>query len=500
MTDIGIRDISVSFRDNKISNISLVQGDALTRGFDITFINAKGETLPVDDDYVVELVAVNSKDKDKPYACKHEIVDDKYRVMIPPEALSKSGSVTIQLVFYQKSTKAVIHTIKQKCPVYQSIGQEFVESNNLYIDITALRLGLERIEVMETAYLQVLEDEETRKSSENTRIANEQTRVEAETQRVDNEAIRNSNEIKRENNEDIRIDNENKRVSAEADRTVVFDEMTESLEDYKTPLATDTVAGKVKVDKMPTETGEITVPSVGKLKEEIKRYTAQFDGTDTPGGKISIGEETKKDAFFGEVSSDELISGEDLALKVGLTTGNSVNNDVGWLKFMYKGKVQFVAKKNIRMAISWTNLISSGLVYGDKTVEIKGLKYKVRIPRAISEDILPDAKEKKKDIKPSDYHFSEWNTLFGHISEQAPSSWAYPARVNSPIPRLQRYYTSDELDFTTNCSVCQEIIINYQGEDRSVNKGLKDMSGEWLAVPTTPMGVFGWRPVLELVE
>ena len=218
MTDIGIRDISVSFRDNKISNISLVQGDALTRGFDITFVNAKGETLPVDDDYIVELIAVNSKDKDTPYACRHEVVDDKYRVMIPPEALSESGSVTIQLVFYQKSTKAIIHTIKQKCPVYQSIGQEFVESNNLYVDITKLRLTLEEIETLKAECEDLIIRGKTAFEDEDSRIDAENKRNLDEIIRKDNEEIRKANEIDRANNEDVRIDNESKRVTAEEQR------------------------------------------------------------------------------------------------------------------------------------------------------------------------------------------------------------------------------------------------------------------------------------------
>ena len=259
MDKIGIRTIVVNFDDEQLPYMSLVQGDAKTRGFDIVICDSDGKEIPPSDDYIVELVATGSNAPDKPYANRHTVIDGKYRVMIPTEALSKSGFVVLQLVFYQKSTGAVIHTIEQKCPVYRSRGQEVVESNNLYVDITALRLGIEKIEVMETAYLQVLEDEETRKSNEIKRETNEATRKSNEVKRESNETTRKSQETARKSAED-------KRVIAEEERGIKFDSWDKTMEGVL-PNATDTIAGVVKVDKMPTETGEITVPSVGKLEE-----------------------------------------------------------------------------------------------------------------------------------------------------------------------------------------------------------------------------------------
>lgn len=261
MDKVGIRTIVVNFDDEQLPYLSLVQGDAKTRGFDIVICDSDGKEIAPSDDYVVELVATSSNAPDKPYANRHTIKDGKYRVMIPTEALSESGFVFLQLVFYQKSTGAVIHTIEQKCPVYRSRGQEVVESNNLYVDITALRLGIEKIEVMETTYLQVLEDEETRKSSENTRIDNEQTRVEAETQRVDSEAIRKSNE-------NTRVNNENLRVTAEEEREIKFDEWDKTIQGV-IPNATDTEKGAVKISSLESETEPYTAVSIGKLEDTI---------------------------------------------------------------------------------------------------------------------------------------------------------------------------------------------------------------------------------------
>lgn len=198
MDKIGIRTIVVNFDDEQLPYLSLVQGDAKTRGFDIVICDSDGKEIAPSDDYVVELIATGSNAPDTPYANRHTIKDGKYRVMIPTEALSKSGFVFLQLVFYQKSTGAVIHTIKQKCPVYQSIGQEFVESNNLYIDITALRLGLEKIEKLDSKYEEIIEKDIEIQANEIDRKEAEKKRNLDEEIRKDNENIRNSNEAKRE--------------------------------------------------------------------------------------------------------------------------------------------------------------------------------------------------------------------------------------------------------------------------------------------------------------
>ena len=266
MDKVGIRTIVVNFEDEQLPYLSLVQGDAKTRGFDIVICDSDGKEIAPSDDYIVELVATGSNAPDTPYSNRHTIEDGKYRVMIPTEALSMSGFVVLQLVFYQKSTGAVIHTIEQKCPVYRSRGQEVVESNNLYVDITALRLGIERIDELDSRYENMLGEEKIRQDAEDKRNLDEAIRK-------DNESIRKANEVKRESNESTRQSQESERVTAEEEREIKFDSWDKTMEGI-IPNATNTIAGVVKVDKMPTETGEITVPSVGKL-EEVSAQLAQ---------------------------------------------------------------------------------------------------------------------------------------------------------------------------------------------------------------------------------
>lgn len=83
--------------------------------------------------------------------------------------------------------------------------------------------------------------------------------------------------------------------------------------------------------------------------------------------------------YYGDVSTALLISGNDLALRVGLTAGNAQNSASPWLKFKHNGKVLFVSRHPYRHSISWQNLSDANLVTGNKTVIIGSNEYKIRL-------------------------------------------------------------------------------------------------------------------------
>ena len=117
---------------------------------------------------------------------------------------------------------------------------------------------------------------------------------------------------------------------------------------------------------------------MGSGKSEFK------DIWGTPGSaKLIAGD--GEEGFFGEVPASELITGDALASECGISQGTSINSTAGWLKFAYKGEIQFVAKKPIRCSISWKAINTAKCVYGDsgdKTVVIGGKTYKVTLMRA----------------------------------------------------------------------------------------------------------------------
>lgn len=235
-----------------------------------------------------------------------------------------------------------------------------------------------------------------------------------------------------------------------------------------------------------------------------------YDNSGSPGpNKLIAG--TMEEGFFGEVSSDELITGNALASQVGLYyTGTSQHSTAGWLKFAYKGEILFVAKKPIRHSISWDRIKSAKCVYGDagdKTVTIDGLTYKVRLMRALepTNDPKTDASGSSGVVN----HYSEWNRLMCQIHEQAiDKSWDYPNNIESDIGILEHslgngtngMYNDADLVVKSGDgkrSWCQEMLSSSTKSYR-VHRGASGVSDSTHYLPDSNSALYGWRPVLEL--
>lgn len=197
--------------------------------------------------------------------------------------------------------------------------------------------------------------------------------------------------------------------------------------------------------------------------------------------------------FYGEVTHEELINGECLAALIGLTSGTAQHSTESWLKFALDGKTLFVAKKTFRHSISWNHINNVNAVYGDRTVSINGVNYKVRLLRTGTEDPM--------DGYNGDYlHGSEWNKLMLPIHEQAEDgSWAYKDNVEANVPYWGIDYTDADLMTRSthgngSYSWCQETYSSYR-----VYRGNNGVSGSDSIAPTYSYAGGGWRPVLELV-
>lgn len=223
------------------------------------------------------------------------------------------------------------------------------------------------------------------------------------------------------------------------------------------------------------------------------------DTTGSPGSKNLIAG-TMQEGFFGEVTSAELISGDDLALECGISEGTSQNSTGGWLKFAWEGNVQFVAKKPFRHSISWNAINTAKCVHGnagDKTVVIGGKTYKVRLFKGALTD------PSRYDLPDRGAMGSEWNRLMLPIHIQAKDkSWAYPAYVESDIPYWGIDFTDEDL-LTHNSfgngsySWCQEV--SNDNPSGRVYRGHGGVSYSGRSASSSASAYNGWRPVLELV-
>ena len=230
--------------------------------------------------------------------------------------------------------------------------------------------------------------------------------------------------------------------------------------------------------------------------------------TDLVGGDLQAG-------FYGEVSSEELISGDELAAQLDLSAGVSQNSDVPWLKFSYNNTIQYTPLKPIRHTISWNDLNNAGLVFGDKTIDIDGNTYKVRLfkgTRFPESNLLLEHGEKNT---PDMYHGSEWNRLMAPIHDGATvdGGWRQQQLAQylgeSDVPG-QWYGPSNpsgysDADFGTTIRYpalgssqwAQETIFK---STHRITLGSSHVINPFADISSEVQSAYGWRPVLELVN
>ena len=241
-----------------------------------------------------------------------------------------------------------------------------------------------------------------------------------------------------------------------------------------------------------------------------------FDNSGSPGPSKGIAG-NMQEGFFGEVSASELITGDALASECGISQGTSQHSTAGWLKFAWKGNVQFVAKKPIRHSISWDAINAAKCVYGDsggKTVTIDGLTYKVTLMKGANDKFNPKQPIKDQTGGGNGYngevnHGSEWNRLMCQIHEQALNkSWDYPGNIESDIGILehnlgngnQGMYNDADLIVASGdgrLSWCQEMSTSTSDRLLRGYEGVSYSSG-YHASSGAGSGC-GWRPVLRLI-
>ena len=244
-----------------------------------------------------------------------------------------------------------------------------------------------------------------------------------------------------------------------------------------------------------SEIAMIAITNSAMAKEIFEKANAPIDLTSSPGAKLFVAG-NMQEGYFGEVPASELITGTALASAAGISAGTSQFSDIGWLKFAWKGNIQFVAKKPLRHSISWNNINTAGCVFGTKTVVIGGLTYKVRLMRAGIVDPMTAASGASN-------HGSEWNRLMLPIHIEAKDkSWAYPNNVEAGIPYWGVDFTDEDLHThnsfgSGSYSWCQETLST--DATRRLSRGYTGVSNSNIGTSSTAGSSFGWRPVLELV-
>lgn len=210
-----------------------------------------------------------------------------------------------------------------------------------------------------------------------------------------------------------------------------------------------------------------------KILEHVGPAPAQ-DPYGTPGPQIiKVGD--LDFGYFGFVSAVELITGDALALDIGLSVGTAQFSDAGWFKWAYNQKILFVAKKSFRHSISWDQIHAIGAVFGTKTVSIGGKTYKVRLLTG-------------GNGQPASGAGGEWNMIMYGVHQNHLPPWDYYNDQD-----LQTHNSHGNGSY----SWCQET--SSANASHRVVRGHGGVSIFGTYTSSVTLADIGWRPVLELV-
>lgn len=197
--------------------------------------------------------------------------------------------------------------------------------------------------------------------------------------------------------------------------------------------------------------------------------------------------------YLGVVS---LIDGNVLASQIGLTAGTAINDTAPFLHFELNGNAFYMAQKPFRHSLTWNQIHARGAVFGTATVTINSDTYNVRLLKGANAD--PAASGDDHDIEQS--WGSEWNRLMYPLVPNPTNTPTRPVSREGITYGEWSNYTETELNLGAwggngRLSLCQES----SGSNR-VRRGYTGLSDFGISGSSTAALIFGWRPVLELVE
>ena len=258
----------------------------------------------------------------------------------------------------------------------------------------------------------------------------------------------------------------------------------------------------------------------GELTFDAEKKALRFYDGETLGGYEAIGVRayeppvgpgpqeliagTMDAGFFGETTSEELLTYDELASQIGLSAGTSQFNDESvWLKFVLEGEILYVAKKPTRYSISWDQINAVNAVYsggasvsvGDSVLDVTLLKGANSDPTVAGDD--GDWSGYDIDLAVG----SEWNRLLYHVSDGASIASGHTLASEGLTEGDWAQYSEAELlthrDYGNGSySWCQELSGDLSGY--RVYRGGHGVSFLSRYPSSASNAHTGWRPCLRL--
>ena len=205
--------------------------------------------------------------------------------------------------------------------------------------------------------------------------------------------------------------------------------------------------------------------------------------------------------YFGRVPVGEVFSAQELRLGIGYTGGQDANSPVEWLKFVYKGKIVFIASYNVFYSLSWETLYKLGVVYGaapssewsDYPKTTWGIIPQNKILTRYNGDHSFIVRTPTSRANPTSTGAGVDETTGGEFDKIL--AYAY---LNRTYPDTQGYKQVDDLlngNFSFSSDTVSGALVLIRGNSTS---GLVDAVGN-IGVVSIGTTTYGWRPLLELI-
>ena len=184
-----------------------------------------------------------------------------------------------------------------------------------------------------------------------------------------------------------------------------------------------------------------------------------------------------------------------------ITPAVKINNDSGWLKFVHKGEVKYIAKKPFLHTVSWNDIAKADCVYGDRTIRIGSRLYRVSLLSGAEAD--PTTWTASSTATDNKGATSEWNELVYRVHTDVPTDGATTYHGGKQVGLNWKNFTDAEMVMTFGSgsgsyTLCKET--QAAGTTTRVFRGGVSLSYFFTDVSSNADSNYGFRPCLTLIS
>ncbi|MDD7732859.1 MAG: hypothetical protein PT957_03840 [Firmicutes bacterium] len=314
----GLVPVTIHFRDSRLPDLVLHEGEVGTRGYKARFVSSDGELIAPSEGQVATCYAKNI-DTGNSFYLEGIPREDYWEIEVPSKALSSGGTVDLQIAL-KEGDKALIMTSWSTVRVEQFIGGgNAKDGTGILMDFQKLHEQAEGAKAaLEAVTRQAEEADRRAKKAEEALIrieSNEGSRESAEKERAQAEDLRKKAEALRKEAEDLRIAAEKARVDEERIRASQENiRANQELGRVNSEGARESAEGERKRSEASRESEESARNAAEKNRdsqeqiranEELTRVSAEKERVDAETKRISS-EQDRVQSEEGRKSSEEM--------------------------------------------------------------------------------------------------------------------------------------------------------------------------------------------------